>query len=358
MSGTIHIIENKINEGENIAVVVSARGNATDTLEDILNKAAKNETYQQQLEAFKHEQSLLTPLTDFSSEFSRLEKLFEGVNLLGDFSIKIKDEVLAQGELLSIKTVSELLNQKGINANPTDARVLLKTDENFGNAQPIINISKENVKKHFKQFNSTTVNVVSGFIASNLKNETTTLGRNGSNYTASLLANYLDAEELQNYTHVNGIFTANPDLVSDAKKIEREKIEEEKRRVREEKQRLKDIEINKQKEEQYRLDEEERKLQYQEQKLKESEQRLKDIEIQRVREIEIRKLKEADEFRNKEEELKLKEQEEIEELKSLKLKAEENRKREEEQKRREEEIRIQELKEQKAKEAKIETKLN
>ncbi|WP_420551536.1 bifunctional aspartate kinase/homoserine dehydrogenase I [Tenacibaculum aiptasiae] len=216
----ISIIENKINDGENIAVVVSARGNATDTLEDILNKAAKNEAYQQQLEAFKHEQSLLTPLIDFSSEFSRLEKLFEGVNLLGDYSIKIKDEVLAQGELLSIKTVSELLQQKGINANPTDSRILLKTDENFGNAQPILEVSKENVKKHFSQFNNATVNVVSGFIASNLKNETTTLGRNGSNYTASLLANYLDADELQNYTHVDGIFTANPDLVSDAKKIE------------------------------------------------------------------------------------------------------------------------------------------
>ncbi|MCB0485754.1 MAG: aspartate kinase, partial [Flavobacteriaceae bacterium] len=58
-----------------------------------------------------------------------------------------------------------------------------------------------------------------GFIASNINNETTTLGRNGSNYTASLLANFLDAEELQNYTHVDGIYTANPDLVPDAKKI-------------------------------------------------------------------------------------------------------------------------------------------
>ncbi len=217
----IDIIENKISEGDNIAVVVSARGNATDTLEELLNKAANNKTYQEQLEAFKRDQSLLTPLVDFSSEFSRLEKLFEGVSLLGDYSTKIKDEVLAHGELLSIKTITELLNQKGILANATDTRDLLKTDDNFGNAQPIIEISKENVKKHFKQFNGTTVNVVSGFIASNLKNETTTLGRNGSNYTAALLANYLDAEELQNYTHVDGIFTANPDLVSDAKKIEK-----------------------------------------------------------------------------------------------------------------------------------------
>lgn len=220
ITNVISIIEQKVNDQENIAVVVSARGNATDQLEEILEKAAKNAPYQDQFEALKYEQSQLTPLIDFFPEFSRLEKLFEGVSLLGDYSKKIKDEVLAQGELLSTKTVAALLNEKGINANITDARTLIKTDDNFGNAQPIINISKENVVKHFKKHNGDTVNIVTGFIASNLKGETTTLGRNGSNYTASLLANYLDANELQNYTHVDGIFTANPDLVADAKKIE------------------------------------------------------------------------------------------------------------------------------------------
>ncbi|WGH76243.1 bifunctional aspartate kinase/homoserine dehydrogenase I [Tenacibaculum tangerinum] len=216
----ISIIEQKINEGEHIAVVVSARGNATDELEDILQRASKNETFKEQLETFRFEQTKLTPFVDFTTEFNTLKKLFEGVRLLGDYNQKIKDEVLAQGELLSIKTVTDLLQQKGINANATDARLLLKTDESAGNGQSIVEVSKENVLNYFKQHNGTTVNVVAGFIASNLKNETTTLGRNGSNYTASLLANYLDAEELQNYTHVDGIFTANPDLVADAKKIE------------------------------------------------------------------------------------------------------------------------------------------
>lgn len=217
----ISIIENKVNEGERIAVVVSARGNATSELEAILEKAVSNEVYQEQLEAFKYYQTQITPLVDFSSEFSRLEKLFEGVNLLGDYSQKIKDEVLAQGELLSIKVISQLLIDRNINAKATDSRALIKTDEKFGDAQPILKVSKENIINHFQDNTEDTVNVVAGFIASNLKNETTTLGRNGSNYTASLLANYLDAEELQNYTHVNGIYTANPDLVPDAKKIEK-----------------------------------------------------------------------------------------------------------------------------------------
>ena len=169
------------------------------------------------MEAFKYEQTQVTPLVDFTPEFSHLEKLFEGVRLLGDYSNKIKDEVLAQGELLSIKVVSELLTDRNIKAHATDARQLLKTNENFGDAEPISKLSKKNVIQHFNQYNGETVNIVSGFIASNKRNETTTLGRNGSNYTASLLANYLDAEELQNFTHFNGIYTADPSLVKNAK---------------------------------------------------------------------------------------------------------------------------------------------
>jgi len=74
------------------------------------------------------------------------------------------------------------------------------------------------VIQYFKQ-NNNVLNVITGFIGSTTSNETTTLGRNGSNYTASLIANYVDAKELQNYTHVDGIYTANPDLVPDAKKL-------------------------------------------------------------------------------------------------------------------------------------------
>jgi aspartokinase/homoserine dehydrogenase 1 len=106
-----------------------------------------------------------------------------------------------------------------LKARFVDARELIKTDSNFGNAQPIESETDKNIKKAFEDYDG--ISIVTGFIASTLQGETTTLGRNGSNYTASLLANYLDAEEFQNFTHVDGIYTANPDLVSDAKKIER-----------------------------------------------------------------------------------------------------------------------------------------
>ncbi|SHI79272.1 bifunctional aspartate kinase/homoserine dehydrogenase I [Aquimarina spongiae] len=217
----VTIIEDKVKQGEKITVVLSARGNTTNELEKILEKARKNESYKAQLEAFKKYQLADFENVQFENEFNTLDKLFEGVSLLGDYSKRIKDQVLSQGEVISAKLVTQLLKAKNINANFTDSRELIVTDEQFGDAQPLDRLSKENILAHFEKHNGNTVNVVTGFIASNAKKETTTLGRNGSNYTASLLANYLEAEELQNFTHVNGIYTANPDLVPEAQKIEK-----------------------------------------------------------------------------------------------------------------------------------------
>ncbi len=216
----VSIIVDKVNQGEQIAIVVSARGNATDELEAILAVASKNGDYKPLFEDFKKYQQYDYQDVDLSAEFNVLDKLFEGVSLIGDFSTKIKDQILSKGELLSAKLLTAILVKNGVNARFTDSRELIKTDSKFGDAQPLESVSKKNVINYFKQNNGSTVNIVTGFIGSNSKNDTTTLGRNGSNYTASLLANYLDAEELQNYTHVDGIYTANPDLVPDAKKID------------------------------------------------------------------------------------------------------------------------------------------
>ncbi|MCL6462462.1 MAG: bifunctional aspartate kinase/homoserine dehydrogenase I [Flavobacterium micromati] len=216
----VTIITDKINAGEEIAVVVSARGNATDELQEILNLASKNENYKPIFETFKNYQQNDYQDVDLIEEFAVLEKLFEGVSIIGDYSEKIKDQVLSKGEVLAAKLLTAILIKNGIKARFTDTRTLIKTDSKFGNAQPLEQLSKKNVIQYFKQNSDAAVNIVTGFIGSNNNNDTTTLGRNGSNYTASLLANYLDAEELQSYTHVDGIYTANPDLVSDAKKID------------------------------------------------------------------------------------------------------------------------------------------
>ncbi len=215
----LKIIEDKVKNNERIAVVVSARGSSTDDLEDILERAAQDKDYEYLFEAFKKYQQADFDV-DLTEEFKKLENIFEGVKLLGDYSSKIKDQVLSKGEIISAKLITEVLNKKGIKANFTDTQNLIITDEKFGNAQPIEKVSKENVVKYFARHNGATVNIVTGFIGASINKETTTLGRNGSNYTASLIANFLDAEELQNFTHVDGIYTADPELVADAHRIE------------------------------------------------------------------------------------------------------------------------------------------
>ncbi|WP_194551275.1 bifunctional aspartate kinase/homoserine dehydrogenase I [Zobellia nedashkovskayae] len=215
----LEIISSKVKEGENIAVVLSARAKGTDQLEAILEKAANGENYYKDFEAFEKYQKHTFKNVNLSAEFKDLAKLLEGVSLLGDYSLKIKDQLLSFGELISAKLVTKLLIGKGVKAVMLDARKLIKTDSNFGDASVNEVLSKEYVLRRFAKLDADEVPIITGFIASDEKGETTTLGRNGSNYSAALFANFLNAEELQNYTHVDGIYTANPDLVSDAKRI-------------------------------------------------------------------------------------------------------------------------------------------
>lgn len=217
----LDIISGKVSAGDRIAVVLSAREKATDQLEELLELAAAGKEYETAFGRFEKYQRHTYGNVRLSDRFDSLAKLLEGVRLLGDYSPKVKDQVLAYGELLSATLVTKLLIGRGIDAVLVDTRELIRTDSGFGNAQVREELSREKVTEFFSRLPAGSVPVVTGFIASNALGETTTLGRNGSNYTASLLANYLNAGELQNYTHVNGIYTANPELVPEARRIAR-----------------------------------------------------------------------------------------------------------------------------------------
>ncbi len=221
LESALSIISDKFETDEKFAVVVSARGKTTDHLESILEKSKADLPYFEELEDLKNYQIEIDQSIDLTSEFQLLDEILRGVNLLRDFSDKVKDQVLSTGEIMSAKVIANVLSKKGIKANFVDGRNLIKTNDQFGSAQPLEQVSEENVIEHFRIHQNKGIQIITGFIGSNLKGETTTLGRNGSNYTASLIANFLNAEELQNYTHVNGIYTANPDLVENPKKIER-----------------------------------------------------------------------------------------------------------------------------------------
>lgn len=213
----ISIIKDKATQGK-IAVVVSAIGDTTDTLESLLDLAKNQEDYLTPFLTFQKRSYHVG--IDLEEEFTLLQKVYEGVSLLEDYSLKIKDSVLAQGEIISSKVLTHHLIQQGIPAVAIDSRHFFVTDTSFGQAQVKEEVSKAKTTLYFKSLDPEVLAVVTGFIGVTERGETTTLGRNGSNYSAALLANFTDATELQNYTHVDGIYTANPDWVKNAQKIE------------------------------------------------------------------------------------------------------------------------------------------
>lgn len=226
IKAVISIIENKINNQREFAVVVSARGHSTDKLENILELAKQGKSYKNEWKEFKDYQVHPSPEINFDEEFQLLEKIFEGVQLLEEISLKVKDLVLAQGELLSAKMIAHLLNKKGIKAQSIDSRDLLITDDHYGNAHILEAESQDKCQKLINGLVGHTLPIITGYIAKSEQGSTTTLGRNGSNYSAALFANFLNAEELQNYTHVDGIYTANPDLVAEAKILDQISFQE------------------------------------------------------------------------------------------------------------------------------------
>lgn len=217
LHNVVEIIENQAHNGK-IVVVVSAIGDTTNELENMLSLAANGKPFTEELAAFR--QKAYHQNVQLDEIFNQLQKLYEGVCLLGDYSLRIKDRILAFGELIAVAVLTSTLKKRGVAATPVDSRSFFVSDQNFGNALVDQTISFQKTKTYFTSLTPNTVPVVTGFIAQTLHGDTTTLGRNGSNYTAALLANFLQAKELQNYTHVDGLYTANPEWVKSAKKIE------------------------------------------------------------------------------------------------------------------------------------------
>jgi len=154
-----------------------------------------------------------------SNLFDSLKGLLEGVSLTGELTQGSCDLAVSYGELLSTSIISAKLNSLGINNIWTDSRELIKTI--CHNSQNIVDI--ESTTKNIVRFlnaNGTKLWVVPGFIASDHKGRTTTLGRGGSDYTASLFSAASGARVLEIWTDVNGMMTADPRVVPDAKTIE------------------------------------------------------------------------------------------------------------------------------------------
>lgn len=219
----ISIIKNRL-KTDKITVVVSAIGESTNQLEQLLESAKNRRHYQIDWAIFK--QQYFLPHLGLTSVFSLIENALTQAYHHQGYSLKTKDLVLAQGEVIAARRLAQALQQEGVRAKAIDSRSFFIGDYSYGNAQVDLGKSLTRTTNFFDQLPVDTLPIVTGFIGATPTGETITFGRNGSNYSAALLADFLAAEELQNYTHVDGIYTANPEWVRNAQKIEELNFEE------------------------------------------------------------------------------------------------------------------------------------
>ena len=156
--------------------------------------------------------------------FQELREFVHGIWILGEITNRTLDYVMSYGEQLSCAIIADALTQSGIAAEYIDSRLLIRTDLTYGSALVNFDLTNWNILNHFR--NRTAIQVVTGFISCGPDNETTTLGRGGSDYTASILGAALEAKEIEIWTDVDGVMTADQRKVTSALSIESLTFEE------------------------------------------------------------------------------------------------------------------------------------
>ncbi len=225
----IDIVQNELNEGEKLAVVFSAFQHVTDKLHEIGKLALqRNDRYNTELIELvnKHKHFIEVLNGDYEAKviwglidplFSSLGELCHGIYLIRELTPRTLDLILSFGEKLSCTIISETMRRRGIKAEYLQADKVVKTDDYFGSANVNFELTNRNILQYFATRSAT--QIITGFIASTKENVTTTLGRGGSDYTASIFGAALDVEEIQIWKDVNGILTSDPRIVTDTKSL-------------------------------------------------------------------------------------------------------------------------------------------
>ena len=162
-----------------------------------------------------------TFIKEVNSSANRIANLLQSIHADANYKA-IQDAVASFGEALSSALLAAVLNRDGVTALQVDARRCMITNEEYTCAAPLINETFARCQKELRPLlEENVVPVLGGFIASSLSGATTTLGRGGSDYTASLVGAALSATEIQIWTDVTGVLTADPRVVPEAQTIER-----------------------------------------------------------------------------------------------------------------------------------------
>ncbi len=216
-------------------VVVSAMGGVTDALLQAGDAAVTGQTQQRDdklweirsrhdraiNELFKN-RSVVHELQDtHRALWEEIQKVFTGVSLLREMSARSRDLISSFGERLIVPIFARYLRELGMETEPLDAREIIITSEDSEFLLVDFDETRKRCQRLSKIAKSGVVPVVTGFICSTPAGITTTLGRGGSDYSASIIGSSIRANEIQIWTDVNGVMTADPRIVPDARVLDR-----------------------------------------------------------------------------------------------------------------------------------------
>src|SRR5690606_7128689 len=210
---------------KNTLIVVSAMGKTTNALEEVVHNYFNNKKELQSSlqEVKKYHNSVLLDLFDDENigAFKKTALLFDELNGFlksnksPDYNF-VYDQVVCYGELVSTTIISEYLNSIGIKNNWVDAREHIKTDSYYRRG----NVNWEDTQALItKSLNKSVLNITQGFLGSDTNNFTTTLGREGSDYTAAIYAYCLNATSVTIWKDVPGVLNADPRYFENAQLV-------------------------------------------------------------------------------------------------------------------------------------------
>ena len=201
---------------KNTLVIVSAMGKTTNALEAVLNNYFNNKAELQSSlqEVKKYHNAILLDLFDNEQHpvFKKISSLFDELNSFlksnksPDYNF-VYDQVIGYGELVSTQIISSYLNDIGLKNNWLDVREFIKTDNYYRRANVDWNATQHLINSHL---NTSSLHITQGFLGSDSNNFTTTLGREGSDYTAAIFAYCLNAQSVTIWKDVPGVLNADP----------------------------------------------------------------------------------------------------------------------------------------------------
>ena len=218
-------------EFDKVVVVVSAFSGVTDMLLLAAKKAANkdidfktiveslNQKHREVTELLIVDDKKVVVFETIKANIDLLQTLLDGCFLLGELSSRTSDTIVSFGEILSSNIIAMAFQKVVLQTAFKNSRELIKTNNHFGKAVVDFETTNKLIFEYFKN-NQQQITVVPGFIASSVDGNNTTLGRGGSDYTAAIFAAALNVAELEIWTDVSGMYTANPRIVKQAQPID------------------------------------------------------------------------------------------------------------------------------------------